>query len=109
MIGWRMRTTSLGRKTGRMDKYSEIFALYEFCKENGIECRIVPLYDGHKICLQDGNDFVQHKFSYCAAGGCVEPNVGDEEHDYTPVPLEQAKKLVLKYQDKLNRMKEEVN
>lgn len=92
-----------------MNKYSEIFALYEFCKENGIECRIVPLYDGHKICFQNGSDFVQHEFSYCAAGGCVEPAIGDEECDYTPVLLEQAKKLVLKYRDKLNGTIEEAN
>ena len=92
-----------------MDKYSEIFALYEFCKENGIKCRIGPLYDGHKIRFRDGSDFVQHKFSYCAAGGCVEPAIGDEEHDYTPVPLEQAKKLALKWRYKLNGAIEEVN
>lgn len=84
-----------------MNKYSEIFVLYEFCKENGIKCRIIPLYDGHKICFRNGRDFVQHRFSYCAEGGCVEPAIGDEEHDYTPVPLERAKELVLKHLDTL--------
>ena len=85
-----------------MNKYSEIFALYEFCKENGIECRIIPLYDGHRICFRDGSNFTQCEFSFLAASGYIEPAIEDEEHDYTPVSLEYAKDLALKYRNKLN-------
>lgn len=44
--------------------YDEIKELYEYCKELKIPCRLEPLYDGYKLVLPDGGDFVQHSFSW---------------------------------------------
>ena len=84
-------------------KYPEILELRAFCIENGIKCRLTHLYDGYKISFPDGNDFVQHEFSYGSDEGFVEPAIGDKDFDFSAVGLDLAKSLVLKYRERLQR------
>ena len=81
--------------------YSEILELYAFCCENGIKCKLSPLYDGYKITFANGDDFVQHEYSYGSDDGFVEPAIGDKEFDFTAVGLKLATALVLKYRERL--------
>lgn len=75
--------------------YNEIKELYEYCKGLKIPCRLEPLFDGRKLVLPNGGDFVQHRFSHCP-NSCVEPAIGCDL-DYTPCPLSVAKRLVEEY------------
>ena len=84
--------------------FIEILSLHEFCREKGIHAEIVSLFDGFKLSFpnsDDFSDFVQHSYSYGATHGCVEPAIGCAD-DYTAVPLEDAKKLVLEHRQKLD-------
>lgn len=76
--------------------YNEIEELYEYCKGLKIPCKLEPLYDGYKLVLPNGGDFVQHYGSYGSSDGCVEPAIGCE-FDYTGCPLLMAKDLVEGY------------
>lgn len=82
--------------------YMEIIMLYEYCKKIGLRATLEELFDGHKIVFPNGGDFVQHQFSYGADCGCVEPAIGSKA-DYKAVTLENAKRLVRRHKDKLNR------
>lgn len=84
------------------DKYNEIQELYEYCRKIGINATITPLYDGKKIWFPNSGDIVQHRFSYGGDKGCVEPAIGCD-FDFHAVPLKEAKKLVKKYKDALNK------
>ena len=46
-------------------------------------------------------DFVQHRYSYGADSGCVEPAIGCTD-DYTAVSLAEAKELIRRYKNRLN-------
>ena len=83
-------------------KYNEIIQLCNYCLKIGINAKLVTLYDGYKICFPNGGDFVQHYGSYGNTIGCVEPAIGCEL-DYTAVPLKNAKALVKRHKEKLNR------
>ena len=76
--------------------YKEIKELYEYCKELKIPCRLDILYDGNKLVLPNGGDFVQHSFSYGSAHGRIEPAIGCDL-DYTACTLSVAKRLVEEY------------
>ena len=76
--------------------YTEIKELYEYCKELKIPCRLDILYDGNKLVLPNGGDFVQHSFSYGSAHGRIEPAIGCDL-DYTACTLSVAKRLVEEY------------
>lgn len=75
--------------------YNEIKELYEYCKGLKIPCRLEPLFDGYKLVLPNGGDFVQHYGSY-NSGCCVEPAIGCD-FDYTACTLSVAKKIVEEY------------
>lgn len=76
--------------------YTEIKELYEYCRGLNIPCRLEPLFDGYKLVLPDGGDFIQHCGSY-ESSHCVEPGGIDDEINYMPWDLAEAKRLVKKY------------
>lgn len=76
--------------------YDKIKELYEYCKELKIPCRLEPLFDGYKLVLPNGGDFIQHRYS-CCSDSCVEPAILGCELDYTACTLSVAKRLVEKY------------
>lgn len=84
----------------RGDKYYEIWALWAFCKHQDVPAEIVPLFDGWKLVFPNGDDFVQHEFSYMGDSGALEPAIGCED-DFSPVMLNEAKVLVLKHRQRL--------
>lgn len=84
----------------RGDKYYEIWALWAFCKRQDVPAEIVPLFDGWKLVFPNGDDFVQHEFSYMGDSGALEPAIGCED-DFSPVMLNEAKVLVLKHRQRL--------
>lgn len=85
--------------------YNEILELYEFCKEQGIPCRLSSLFDGYKLWLFAGRDIVQHFGSYGSREGCVEPAIGCDA-DFTAVSLDRAKALLLQLKDILTKGEE---
>ena len=82
------------------DKFYEIWALWAYCKRHDIPAEIESLFDGWKLVFPNGDDIVQHAFSYMGASGALEPAIGCES-DFSPVTLEEAKVLVLKYRQRL--------
>ena len=84
----------------RGDKYYEIWALWAYCKRHDIPAKIEPLFDGWKLVFANGDDFVQHAFSYMSIRGDLEPAIGCED-DFSPVTLEEAKVLVQKHRQRL--------
>ena len=84
----------------RGDKYYEIWALWAFCKRQDVPAEIVPLFDGWKLVFPNGDDFVQHEYSYMSIRGDLEPAIGCED-DYSPVCLDDARALVLKHRQRL--------
>lgn len=82
------------------DKYYEIWALLAYCKRQDISAEIEPLFDGWKLVFPNGDDFVQHEYSYMGNTGALEPAIGCED-DFSPVTLEVAKVLVLKLRKRL--------
>ncbi len=85
-----------------MTEYTEINELYEYCKKIGIHAEISPLFDGFYIRFENGGDIVQHFGSYGSDSGCVEPAIRSRL-DYTAVSLKNAKSLVRRHKDDLNR------
>lgn len=83
-------------------KYKEIQKLYEFCVKIGVAAEIQQMYDGFHLGFPNGDDFVQHKYSYGSNCGCVEPAIGCRK-DYTAVSLNAAKSLVKYHKERLNR------
>lgn len=77
----------------RKEKYPEIIDLFEYCKRIGIDVELEESYDGFMLRFKNGSDFIQHRCSYGAADGCVEPSIGSR-CDYMPVSVETAKRLV---------------
>jgi hypothetical protein len=88
-------------------KYREILKLRKYCEKIGVEVQLERLYDGYKLCFNNGADFVQHQYSYGSDVGCVEPGGISRKLDYTAVPLEKAKALVRTHKDKLNKKRSE--
>lgn len=76
--------------------YNEIKELYEYCKRLKIPCKLEPIFDGHKLVLSNGGDFVQHNFSFGSAHGRIEPAIS-YDLDYTACTLSMAKWLVKEY------------
>jgi hypothetical protein len=74
-------------------KYKAILDLYRYCEKLSIPAMLEDLHDGYAIRFPNGGDFVQHKYSYGAERGCVEPAIGCRV-DFSPVSLEKAKGLV---------------
>ena len=87
-------------------EYNEIKELYKYCVKIGINAVLETLYDGHAIRFPNGGDFIQHQRSYGGDLGYVEPAIGCRA-DYTAVSLRNAKALVKRHKDKLNRLKED--
>lgn len=85
-------------------KYDEIIRLQSFCVGEGIACSLTPLFDGYILRFPSGADFVQHFGSYGSDRECVEPAGVDERYNYSAVPLELAKSLVLEHRDKLVKL-----
>lgn len=83
------------------DKYYEIWALWAYCKRHDIPAKIEPLFDGWKLVFANGDDIVQHAFSYMSIRGDLEPAIGCED-DFSPVCLDDARALVLKYRQRLS-------
>lgn len=83
-------------------EYNEIKELYKYCVKIGIDAVLENLYDGYAIRFPNGSDFIQHYFSYGNDYGCVEPAIGSRV-DYTAVSLRNAKALVKRHKDRLNR------
>ena len=90
-----------------MPKYNEILTLYEYCKKIGIHAELSPLFDGYVIVFNNGGDVIQHRCSYGNNNGCVEPAIGCRL-DYTAVPLDNAKSLLKRHKEKLNKKVSEV-
>lgn len=88
--------------TELMPCYREIVSLYEYCRKIGIEVTLENMFDGFAIRFPSGGDFIQHGWSYGSGCGCVEPAIGSKA-DYTAVTLENAKRLVRRHKEKLNR------
>lgn len=84
-----------------MDEYMEIRELFVYCHKHEIDATLEPLFDGYKLGFPSGGDIIQHRFSYGAIFGCVEPCIGSRL-DFTAVPLKNAKALVLRHKDRLN-------
>ena len=85
-----------------MKKYKEIGQLYKYCTKIGIVCTMEKLYDGYKIFFpKSKGDFVQHRGSYGADYGRIEPAIGCRL-DYSAVSLKRAKALVKYHKAKLN-------
>lgn len=84
------------------EKYAEIIKLHEYCVKIGVDCVLERFKDGYAIRFNNGWDVVQHYFSYGNDAGCVEPAI-DSRLDYTAVPLKNAKALVKRHKDKLNK------
>lgn len=82
--------------------YKEIHILFFYCLKHGIKAELKSLFDGYKICFPNGGDIIQHRYSYGACNGCVEPAIGSRM-DYEAVPLNVAKRLVYSHREKLNR------
>lgn len=99
--GWLLWLQAEERTLDFSVKYTEICALYNFCVDLGIKCTIERLYDGYAVRFPDGSDFAQHHGTYGGTEGCVEPDIGDPEFDYTAVGLNLAKELVKKHKGKL--------
>lgn len=83
-------------------EYTEIQKLFDYCIKLGINARLEKMYDGYAIRFPSGHDFVQHMGSYGSCMGCVEPAIFSKR-DYTAVPLKNAKSLVKRNKDRLNR------
>lgn len=83
------------------ENYFEIWALWNYCKRQDIPVEIEPLFDGWKLVFPNGDDIVQHAFSYMGTSGALEPAIGCED-DFSPVTLEEAKVLVLKHRQRLS-------
>lgn len=84
-----------------MAEYMEIRELLGYCNKHGINATISTLFDGYQLHFSSGGDIIQHRFSYGASHGCVEPCIGCRL-DFTAVPLKNAKELVLRHKDRLN-------
>lgn len=82
--------------------FKEIFVLYNYCRKIGIPATLESCWDGYAIRFPSGGDFVQHGYSYGAFSGCVEPAIGCRI-DYSPVPLQNAKRLVRRHKERLCR------
>jgi len=85
-----------------MSEYKEIVLLYEYCKRIGVFATLKPFLDGFCIIFQNGGDVVQHFGSYGSKSGCVEFAIGSKK-DYNAVSLKNAKALIRKYKQTLNR------
>lgn len=83
------------------ERYFEIWALWCYCVRQDIPAEIESLFDGWKLVFPNGDDIVQHAFSYMGTSGALEPAIGCE-NDFSPVTLEEAKVLVLKYRQRLS-------
>ena len=81
--------------------YEEIKELYDYCQEIGIHAEMEEFLGGYAIRFPNGDDIVQHTYSYGSSYGYVEPAIGCEE-DYSAVSLERAKELVLANKERLN-------
>ena len=84
--------------------YTAIIKLYVYCLSIGIECNLVPLFDGWALKFTNGGDFIQHMFSYGNEKDMVEPAIGSKA-DFKATSLSNAKKLVKKHKEKLNNEK----
>lgn len=82
--------------------YKEICELFDYCKKIGVEAELMCFCDGYAIRFPSGGDFVQHSFSYGSHAGYVEPAIGSKL-DYSAVTLDQAKRLVKRHCEKLNK------
>lgn len=82
--------------------YEEIQELYEYCLEIGIKATLTPLYDGHKICFNNGGSFVQHQDSYRSDDGYVEVSIGCKFDNLGMMP-KNAKALARYHKDRLNK------
>ena len=88
-----------------MPEFNEIIELYKFCAKNGIDATLSPFDHGHKLTFANGRDFVQHEYSHRSDEGYVEAAIGCEA-DYEYSTLEEAKELVLKFKDRLNKRRD---
>ena len=103
-----METIKVKIKTKNVEsvkKFQEIWELFRFCVDSGIECKIERLYGGYAIRFPNGGDFAQHNATYGGTEGYVEPAIGDAEFDYSAVGLNLAKALVRKHRSKLTEKK----
>lgn len=82
------------------ENYFEAWALWNYCKRQDIPVEIESLFDGWKLVFPNGDDIVQHAFSYMGTSGALESAIGCED-DFSPVTLEEAKVLVLKHRQRL--------
>lgn len=82
--------------------YEEIQELYEYCLEIEIKATLLPMYDGHKICFNNGGNFAQHQYSYRSDEGYVEAAIGCK-FDHLGMRLKNAKALVKYHKDQLNK------
>lgn len=83
-------------------KYTEIKALFRYCRKTGIDCAIMPFKDGYKIVFPNGGDVVQHSGSYGADNGCVEFAIGSRA-DYKATALRNAKQIARRNKDRLSK------
>lgn len=84
------------------EKYKEILELYDYCVKIGVEATLSRMFDGYVIKFNNGGDCIQHLGSYNHDDGCVEPAIGCRK-DYTAVSLKNAKALVRRWKDRLNK------
>jgi hypothetical protein len=91
------------KETELKPRYTEIQELYDYCIKIGIKAELKPMFDGYCLIFSGGGgDFIQHCGSYGHDNGCVEPCISCRL-DYTAVPLKNAKALVKRHKDRLNR------
>ena len=89
-------------------QYPEIGKLFEYCQKIGVEATLEDMFDGYAIRFPSGYDFIQHNCSYGSKNGCVEPAIGSKA-DYTAVTLKNAKRMVKRHRERLNRRAEDGN
>ena len=83
-------------------KYREIVELYDYCEKIGVQAKISPMLGGYCIRFNNGGDVIQHNGSYGSHCGCVEPAIGSRL-DYHAIPLKNAKRLIKRHKESLNR------
>lgn len=85
------------------NRYQEIVRLHRFCQKIRVCSVLEEFLGGYALRFPRARfgDFEQHRYSYGAASGCVEPAIGCTD-DYTAVSLAAAKELIRRYKDRLN-------
>lgn len=79
-----------------------IVKLHDYCSKIGLNHEFYEYLDGFKIKFANGDDCVQHKYSYGNSENCIEFACNFSSRiSYKATSLQNAKRFVHKYKDKL--------